>query len=166
MVPKDKTSSPIDSLYPNAPIRGPKKSPGRPPKKDPAKTQAEAPVATYSGRGSQTIVRKSNDLIQNAMSTLTLSQQKLMLHIFAMIKPSDTELPRYEMSIYEFLKLCGVEYDDVLRMGNELLRSREAYDAMAHAVNPYGDGHACARIADAILWHFGRRSERPADFNA
>ena len=66
MVPKDKTSSPIDSLYPNAPIRGPKKSPGRPPKKDPAKTQAEAPVATYSGRGSQTIVRKSNDLIQNA----------------------------------------------------------------------------------------------------
>ena len=109
MVPKDKTSSPIDSLYPNAPIRGPKKSPGRPPKKDPAKTQAEAPVATYSGRGSQTIVRKSNDLIQNAMSTLTLSQQKLMLHIFAMIKPSDTELPRYEMSIYEFLKLCGVD---------------------------------------------------------
>ena len=64
------------------------------------------------------------------------------------------------------VKLCGVEYDDVLRMGNELLRSREAYDAMAHAVNPYGDGHACARIADAILWHFGRRSERPADFNA
>ena len=64
------------------------------------------------------------------------------------------------------VKLCGVEYDDVLRMGNELLRSKEAYDAMAHAVNPYGDGHACARIADAILWHFGRKAERPADFNA
>ena len=54
-------------------------------------------------------MRKSNDLIQNAMYSLTLSQQKLMLHIFAMIKPSDTELPRYEMSIYEFLKLCGVD---------------------------------------------------------
>ena len=67
------------------------------------------PVATYSARGNQTIVRKSNDLIQNAMYSLTLSQQKLMLHIFAMIKPSDTELPRYEMSIYEFLKLCGVD---------------------------------------------------------
>ena len=64
------------------------------------------------------------------------------------------------------VKLCGVEYDDVLRMGNELLRSKEAYDAMAHAVNPYGDGHACERIADAILWHFGRKTERPADFNA
>ena len=71
--------------------------------------EALTPVATYSARGSQTIVRKSNDLIQNAMYSLTLSQQKLMLHIFAMIKPSDTELPRYEMSIYEFLKLCGVD---------------------------------------------------------
>lgn len=129
MEPKDKTSSPIDSLYPNAPIRGPKKSPGRPPKKDPAKTQAEAPVATYSGRGSQTIVRKSNDLIQNAMSTLTLSQQKLMLHIFAMIKPSDTELPRYEMSIYEFLKLCGVDPHN----GSMYAQVRNNIDAIANA---------------------------------
>ena len=129
MVPKDKISSPIDSLYPNAPIRGPKKSPGRPPKKDPAKAQAEAPVATYSGRGSQTIVRKSNDLIQNAMSTLTLSQQKLMLHIFAMIKPSDTELPRYEMSIYEFLKLCGVDPHN----GSMYAQVRNNIDAIANA---------------------------------
>ena len=75
----------------------------------PAKMQAEAPVATFSERGNQNIVRKSNDLIQNAMYSLSLSQQKLMLHIFSMIKPSDTELPRYEMSIYEFLKLCGVD---------------------------------------------------------
>ena len=83
----------------------PKKQPNAP------RTNEEAltPVATYSARGNQTIVRKSNDLIQNAMYSLTLSQQKLMLHIFAMIKPSDTELPRYEMSIYEFLKLCGVD---------------------------------------------------------
>ena len=129
MVPKDKTSSPIDSLYPNAPIRGPKKPPGRPPKKDPAKAQVEAPVATYSGRGSQTIVRKSNDLIQNAMSTLTLSQQKLMLHIFAMIKPSDTELPRYEMSIYEFLKLCGVDPHN----GSMYAQVRNNIDAIANA---------------------------------
>jgi UDP-N-acetylglucosamine 2-epimerase (non-hydrolysing) len=35
---------------------------------------------------------------------------------------------------------------------------------MAHAVNPYGDGFACRRIADAILWYFGRKSEKPADF--
>ena len=83
----------------------PKKQPNAPRTNDEALT----PVATYSARGNQTIVRKSNDLFQNAMYSLTLSQQKLMLHIFAMIKPSDTELPRYEMSIYEFLKLCGVD---------------------------------------------------------
>ena len=83
----------------------PKKQPNAPRTNDEALT----PVDTYSARGNQTIVRKSNDLIQNAMYSLTLSQQKLMLHIFAMIKPSDTELPRYEMSIYEFLKLCGVD---------------------------------------------------------
>ena len=37
---------------------------------------------------------------------------------------------------------------------------------MAKAVNPYGDGHASARIADAILWHFGLREGKPADFCA
>ena len=60
--------------------------------------------------------------------------------------------------------MAGVEYDDVLRMGNELLRDKAAYAKMAHAVNPYGDGNACKRIADAIEWHFGRRETQPADF--
>ena len=62
------------------------------------------------------------------------------------------------------VKLCGVEYDDVLRMGNELLRSREAYDEMAHAVNPYGDGKACPRIAQAILSHFLPDVQPPEPF--
>ena len=49
-------------------------------------------------------------------------------------------------------------------MGNELLRDEAAYAAMAHAVNPYGDGEACRRIADAIEWYYGLREERPADY--
>ena len=49
-------------------------------------------------------------------------------------------------------------------MAEELIRSKESYEAMAHAVNPYGDGQACRRIAEAILWHFGRRQERPEDY--
>ncbi len=60
--------------------------------------------------------------------------------------------------------MAGVRYDDILRMGNELLRDDAAYAKMAHAVNPYGDGNACARIADAIEWWFGRRTDRPADY--
>ena len=32
----------------------------------------------------------------------------------------------------------------------ELLENKEAYYAMSHACNPYGDGHACERIADIL----------------
>ena len=60
--------------------------------------------------------------------------------------------------------MAGVEYTDVLRMGNELLRDGAVYAKMAHAVNPYGDGKACERIADAIEWRFRLRPERPGDF--
>ena len=62
------------------------------------------------------------------------------------------------------VKLAGVAYDNIVALANQLLNDPAAYEQMAHAVNPYGDGHACSRIADAIEWHFGLRSERPADF--
>ncbi|MDD3347542.1 non-hydrolyzing UDP-N-acetylglucosamine 2-epimerase [Oscillibacter sp.] len=63
------------------------------------------------------------------------------------------------------VKLCGVAQDDIVTMAERLICDEEAYRRMAHAVNPYGDGNACRRIADAILWHFGR-GERPADYQA
>ena len=63
------------------------------------------------------------------------------------------------------VKLAGVEYGRIVEMANTLLTDPAAYQAMAHAVNPYGDGFACRRIADAVLWHFGR-GEKPADFHA
>ena len=63
------------------------------------------------------------------------------------------------------VKLAGVIREEIVAMANELIRNPEAYAAMAHAVNPYGDGDACRRIADAILWHFGR-GEKPADYQA
>ncbi len=61
-------------------------------------------------------------------------------------------------------KLAGVEKDVIVSMANELLDSPDAYAKMAKAVNPYGDGHACARITQAIEWYFGRTAERPANF--
>ena len=63
------------------------------------------------------------------------------------------------------VRLAGVEEADIFRMACELLGDRDAYLKMAHAVNPYGDGHACQRIADAIEWHFGLRSQPPAEFH-
>ena len=62
------------------------------------------------------------------------------------------------------VKLAGVEKHDILNLAETLLTERREYDTMAHAVNPYGDGHACERIAQAILWHFGRIADKPADF--
>ena len=64
------------------------------------------------------------------------------------------------------VKLAGVRKQDILTLAGELLTDEAAYNAMAHAVNPYGDGNACQRIAQAILWHFGRIGEKPADFGA
>lgn len=64
------------------------------------------------------------------------------------------------------VKLAGVRKQEILVLAETLLDDTAAYDAMAHAVNPYGDGNACERIAQAILWHFGRIAERPADFGA
>jgi len=63
------------------------------------------------------------------------------------------------------VRLAGVDREKIVAMANELIRDTAAYAAMAHAVNPYGDGNACRRIADAILWHFGR-GEKPADYQA
>ena len=62
-------------------------------------------------------------------------------------------------------KLAGVAYDDIVSMADQLLTDPAAYATMARAVNPYGDGQACRRIADAILWHFGR-GPRPEDFRS
>ena len=49
------------------------------------------------------------------------------------------------------LKLVGNREESIYREFTRLLDDREAYNRMAHAENPYGDGHACQRIADILL---------------
>ena len=63
------------------------------------------------------------------------------------------------------VRLAGTEEEAVYREARRLLTDPAAYDAMARAVNPYGDGHACRRIVDAILWHAGLRTEPPEEFS-
>ena len=62
------------------------------------------------------------------------------------------------------VKLVGTEEDAVFSGAVELLCNPELYAAMAKAVNPYGDGEACRRIADAILWWSGRSQAEPEEF--
>lgn len=62
------------------------------------------------------------------------------------------------------LKLAGTDEDNIFRLANELLSDENAHAAMAKASNPYGDGQASARIAEAIRYYFGQTNERPASF--
>ena len=61
--------------------------------------------------------------------------------------------------------LAGVEKETVIKMVRQLLDEPARYRAMAHAVNPYGDGRACGRIADAIEWRFGLAERPPEEFH-
>ncbi|WP_279081393.1 non-hydrolyzing UDP-N-acetylglucosamine 2-epimerase [Lactobacillus apis] len=63
------------------------------------------------------------------------------------------------------LKLVGTQVDDVRAAMLQLLEDKSAYDKMANAKNPYGDGHASDRIMDAIAYYFSdKKGQRPKDF--
>lgn len=48
------------------------------------------------------------------------------------------------------LKLVGTDEEIIYNNFKMLLENKDAYDAMAQASNPYGDGFACKRIADIL----------------
>ena len=65
--------------------------------------------------------------------------------------------------------LVGTNHDLIVSEVSILLDDPLAYDKMSKAVNPYGDGKACARIVDALrpnhskgcsLYRYGTRSEK------
>ena len=62
------------------------------------------------------------------------------------------------------VKIAGTNEAVIYDLASELIEDQSAYQAMARAVNPYGDGHACRRIADAILYHFGYLDCPPEGF--
>lgn len=53
--------------------------------------------------------------------------------------------------------LVGTDYDKIVIEVSTLLDIPEAYERMSKAVNPYGDGQACRRIADALA---GKETDR------
>ncbi len=63
------------------------------------------------------------------------------------------------------VKIAGVEEALITEMAKELLFNKEEYEKMSKAVNPYGDGLASERIADAILYTFGIKSKASSNFN-
>ena len=49
------------------------------------------------------------------------------------------------------LKLAGTDEKTIYKLTKELLENKEEYEKMSKASNPYGDGKASKRIADAII---------------
>jgi UDP-N-acetylglucosamine 2-epimerase (non-hydrolysing) len=48
------------------------------------------------------------------------------------------------------VKLVGTDEETIVREVTRIIEDQQAYDAMARAHNPYGDGHAAGRILDTL----------------
>ena len=49
------------------------------------------------------------------------------------------------------VKLVGTNYDKIITEVSKLIDSKDYYDSMSKAVNPYGDGLACSRIVEFFI---------------
>ena len=64
------------------------------------------------------------------------------------------------------LKLVGTDEQVVYQEAKTLLTDSDAYHAMAHAQNPYGDGQASRRIVEAIAYEMQQSDKKPDTFTA
>lgn len=64
------------------------------------------------------------------------------------------------------VRVIGTEKDVIIAEAEELLLGGQRYQNMAHAVNPYGDGFACRRIVDDLLYFLGEKDAPAEDFSA
>ena len=113
-------------------------------------------------------VREMHNLMARCYLVMTdsggLQEEAPALGKPVLVLRKETERP--EAVAAGTVKLAGVDYGSIIELADRLLRDPGAYAEMAHAVNPYGDGQACRRIADAIAWHFGLRETPPESFGA
>lgn len=62
------------------------------------------------------------------------------------------------------LRLVGTDTGAIVDAAELLLTDEQEYQRMARAPNPYGDGHAAARICDGLEHFLGLSERRPTDF--
>lgn len=96
-------------------------------------------------------------LMMNATLVLTdsggIQEEATSLGKPALVLRNVTERPEgVEAGV---LKLVGTDPDMIVSEARRLLEDPAAYQAMAHAKNPFGDGHASERIVQAILNYSG-----------
>ena len=56
-------------------------------------------------------------------------------------------------------KLVGTDYQNIVSNSSELLSDKLAYEQMANAVNPFGDGKASDRILEIVQRYLGELNE-------
>jgi UDP-N-acetylglucosamine 2-epimerase (non-hydrolysing) len=91
-----------------------------------------------------------------------IQEEAPALHKPVLVLRESTERP--EGLVAGTARLVGADPEKIVSEATRLLTDREAYAAMARAVNPFGDGRASARVRQAILHHFGVIADRPVDF--
>ncbi|GAA1381579.1 non-hydrolyzing UDP-N-acetylglucosamine 2-epimerase [Peribacillus frigoritolerans] len=62
------------------------------------------------------------------------------------------------------LRLAGTDEQTIYDLAHELLTDQEVHEKMSKASNPYGDGNASVRIAEAIRYHFKQVNMPPTRF--
>ncbi|QEK13232.1 UDP-N-acetylglucosamine 2-epimerase (non-hydrolyzing) [Crassaminicella thermophila] len=65
-----------------------------------------------------------------------------------------TETERPEAVKAGTVKMAGIQKEKIFSLTNELINDEKAYNEMANAINPYGDGKAAERIVESIKKYF------------
>ena len=106
------------------------------------------------------------NLLARASLVLTdsggVQEDSTALHKPCLVLRTETERP--EAVETGAIALAGTQEEKIVSLAKTLLTDEAVYGRMVSARNPYGDGRASERIADAILYSFGGKESRPADF--
>ena len=71
-----------------------------------------------------------------------------------------TETERPEAVEAGTVVVAGTKEEEIFEIANTLLNNTQVYEKMAHASNPYGDGHASERIVEALIeWKKNKKNE-------
>ncbi len=101
-------------------------------------------------------VTDMHNLLSRAYLCLTdsggLQEEAPSFGLPVLLARSETERP--EAVEAGTVKVVGTDEDNVVTEFDRLYSDKAQYDKMSRAQNPYGDGHASERIADAIYKHF------------
>lgn len=107
-----------------------------------------------------------HNLMERSYLVLTdsggLQEEAPALGIPVLVLRKETERP--EAVEAGTVKMAGVEKEGIVLLAKRMLDDETEYARCANAVNPYGDGKAAVRIADAVEYEFGLRPEPPGEF--